>query len=248
MLIERLRRLPRERDLLCRGIRCIISLIVRAWLKVYHRFSIVGLENLPADGSFVLVANHASHLDTLCLQAALPLRKLHRTFPAAAADYFFVSLPRTAVAVLVANAMPFHRHSHLRESLMRCRQLLARQGNILILYPEGTRSTDGRVASFRPGIGTLVAGTAVPVVPCYLEGAGRALAKGNWFPRPRGIRLVIGRPRRYPSVVQDKAGIRFICADLERAVRELNPELSNVEESCLPKCLSNNLLGSRLPA
>ena len=70
MLIERLRRLPREREMLCRGIRCIISLIVRAWLKVYHRFSIVGLENLPADGSFVLVANHASHLDTLCLQAA----------------------------------------------------------------------------------------------------------------------------------------------------------------------------------
>jgi len=56
-----------------------------------------------------MVANHTSHLDALCLTAALPLRKLHRAFPAAAEDYFFVKLPRLAVAVFVVNALSFCR-------------------------------------------------------------------------------------------------------------------------------------------
>lgn len=79
--VERLRQFPRQPNLLWSGIRLLVALIVRGWLRVYHRLRIVGSENLPAEGSFILVANHSSHLDTLCLLAALPLRKLHRTFP-----------------------------------------------------------------------------------------------------------------------------------------------------------------------
>src|SRR5437763_1017404 len=83
-LAERLRRFPREPDITVYGLRTLAALVVRAGLRVYHRLEIRGQEHLPADGSFVLASNHASHLDTLCLLAALPLRKLHRAFPAAA--------------------------------------------------------------------------------------------------------------------------------------------------------------------
>jgi len=81
---------------------------VRAAIGVTGQFSAVdnlltGRENLPAAESFVLVANHSSHLDALCLVSALPLRKLHRVFPAAAADYFFKSLPRIWIAAAVVN-------------------------------------------------------------------------------------------------------------------------------------------------
>jgi 1-acyl-sn-glycerol-3-phosphate acyltransferase len=94
-----------------------VALIIRGWLHAYHRFEIVGLENLRDDGSFVMVANHSSHLDALCLLAAVPLRKLHRAFPAAAADYFFKSVPRVWVAAVVVNALPFARQVHVRQSL-----------------------------------------------------------------------------------------------------------------------------------
>ena len=70
------------------GLRSLVALIIRGLLRIYHRFEIIGAENLPNDESFVLVANHSSHLDTLCLLAALPLRRLHRAFPVAAEDYF----------------------------------------------------------------------------------------------------------------------------------------------------------------
>src|SRR5207244_2862636 len=140
---------------------------------------------------------HSSHLDTLCLLAALPLSQLERAFPAAATDYFFTSMPRLMIAVLAVNALPFDRNHHIRGSIARCRQLLGRPGNILIVYPEGTRSSDGRVGAFKPGVGKLLAEMSVPVVPCYLNGACEACPKGAWIPRPRRIDLVIGQPRSY---------------------------------------------------
>src|SRR5438093_13197626 len=131
-LAERLRRFPRQPDLTVYGLRSLAALLLRGWLRLYHRLEITGREHLPAHGSFVLVANHTSHLDTLCLLAALPLRKLHRAFPAAAQDYFFVSVPRLAVAAVVVNALPFSRRVHVRQSLDLCRSLVSNPGNILI--------------------------------------------------------------------------------------------------------------------
>src|SRR2546423_5502761 len=104
-----LREFPREPSKVCDAFRSVAAVVLRGWLKLYHRLKIDGRENLPADGSCVLVANHSSHLDTLCLLAALPLRKLNRTFPAAAADYFFASVTRMVVAVVVVHALPFYR-------------------------------------------------------------------------------------------------------------------------------------------
>ena len=155
-LIERLRRFPREPDMLVYGLRSAIALIIRAWLRAYHRFEIVGHEFLRTNRSLVIVANHSSHVDTLCLLAALPLRKLHCTFPAAAADYFFQSVPRTWIAAVVVNALPFARQTSVRQSLSICRELLSNPGNILIIFPEGTRSTTGETQEFKPGIGALV--------------------------------------------------------------------------------------------
>jgi 1-acyl-sn-glycerol-3-phosphate acyltransferase len=225
-LLERLRRFPREPDMLSYGVRSFTAVLLRASLRMYHRLRIDGLENIPADRSCVMVANHSSHLDALCLLSAVPLRRLHQTFPAAAADYFFVNLPRIALAVLVVNALPFHRETHARQSLAVCRQLLAQPGNILIIFPEGTRSVSGQVGPFRPGIAMLVAGSGVPVVPCYLAGAHKAFPKGAWVPRPRPIRLTIGKPRTYESASHDKDSLRQICQDLREAVVELGGDKS----------------------
>jgi 1-acyl-sn-glycerol-3-phosphate acyltransferase len=220
-LMQRLRRFPREPDMLTYMLRSTVAVVIRASLRMYHRLRIDGMENLPAEGSFILVANHSSHLDALCMLSAVPLRRLHQTFPAAAADYFFLNVPRIALAVLVVNALPFHRQTHARQSIALCRQLLARPGNILIIFPEGTRSETGEIGTFRPGIGMLVAGSNVPVVPCYLAGAREALPKGAWLPRPTPIRLTIGKPRSYASATHGKESLRHICDDLRHAVVEL---------------------------
>ena len=222
---NRLRQFPRDPDVLVYGVRSLCALIIRALLRIYNRFEVIGHENLRTNRSLVIVANHCSHIDTLCLLAALPLRKLHRAFPAAASDYFFQSVPRLWAAAILVNALPFARHARVRQSLSLCRELLADPGTILVIFPEGTRSTTGEVAGFKSGIGALVAGRDVEVAPCFIEGSFRAWPKGKRFPRPRKIRLVIGSPRNYRRRGTDKIDICAIAAELRQAVSELR--LSN---------------------
>ena len=223
-LVERLRRFPREPDMLVYGVRSLAALLIRAWLRTYHRFEIIGHEHLRTNRSFVIVANHCSHLDTLCLLAALPLRKLHRAFPAAAADYFFQSVPRVWIAAVVVNALPFSRQTHVRHSLSICRELLANTGNILIIFPEGTRSLTGETREFKSGIGALVAGRDVNVLPCYLEGAFQAWPKGHRLPRPAKLRLIVGTPRNFQRFSSEKSDICAIAAELCEAVKQLREQ------------------------
>lgn len=217
--IEKLRVFPRQPDMAVYGLRLIVHVLLRAWLRVWHRYRVRGREHLPEGQPFVMVANHASHLDALSLLSALPLGAIQRTYPAAAKDYFFTSMPKVAFSAIVVNAMPFDRRENPRDSLAVCRQLLETPGHALILFPEGTRSTTGELAPFKPGIGFLTAGTNIPVVPCYLAGAWRAWPKGAWIPRPRKLELRIGKPLTFADLPADKEGAKRVAAMLEEAVR-----------------------------
>jgi 1-acyl-sn-glycerol-3-phosphate acyltransferase len=213
----RMRRFPREPDMTVYLLRSVIQIVLRGLLRAYNRFEVHGRENLPADASFVMVCNHVSHLDALCLLSSLPIRQMHAAFPAAAADYFFSSLPRTMFSAIAINGLPFDRSRHSQDSLAVCRQLLAEPGHVLILFPEGTRSVSGATGRFRSGVARLVAGTMTPVVPCHLSGAYEAWPKGAMLPRPRALCLRIGHPRVFLEVAaDDRDGTAAIC----RALRE----------------------------
>jgi 1-acyl-sn-glycerol-3-phosphate acyltransferase len=219
--VDRLRQFPREPDMLVYGLRSLGALIIRGLLNIYNHFEIIGHQNLRTNRSLVIVANHCSHIDTLCLLAALPLRKLHRAFPAAASDYFFQSIPRLWAAAILVNALPFARQARVRQSLLLCRDLLAHPGTILIIFPEGTRSTTGEVGEFKSGIGALVAGCDVAVTPCFIDGSFQAWPKGKRFPRPGKVRLIVGTPRNFRDRGTDKIDICAIAAELRDAVNEL---------------------------
>ena len=222
---ERLRNFPRYPDMTIYVLRSLLQIGLRGFLRLYHRFRVEGREHLPREGSFVMVGNHASHLDAPCLLSSLPLRRLHRAFPAAAADYFFSSLPRSLFTVIFVNALPFDRQKKGAESLEICRQLLERPGNILILFPEGTRSPTGEIGRFLTGIGRLTAGTTTPVVPCYLEGASAAFPKGALLPRPRKLTLRFGPPRTFAEISsKDRDAVKALCARLREDVVALARE------------------------
>jgi 1-acyl-sn-glycerol-3-phosphate acyltransferase len=218
---ERLKGFPHAPGMLVGSVRSVAAVVMRGWLHTYHRLTIVGRENLPTDRSFLLIANHASRLDALCLLSALPLRQLHRAFPVAARDYFFARPRRAFLVKVILNALPFDRRFDPWECLSVCAHLLQNPGNILIFFPEGTRSGGREPRAFKPGVGLLAAGRDLPVVPCHLSGTQAALPKGDWFPRPRSVRLTIGAPRNYAHLPATRESARVICRELRETVISL---------------------------
>jgi len=194
-----------------------------AYLAGYHRLSITGREHLPTSFPFVLVSNHCSHLDAPLLSALVPFRLSSRLFPIAAGDTFFESYASSALAAFFMNALPIWRKKVSAHTLELFRARLIEEPCAYILFPEGTRSRDGNMARFKPGIGKIIAGQDVPVIPVHIDGAHRALPPSKSFPRPNKIRVHIGAPLRFTGHPNEKGGWLAVAAALQTAVETLAP-------------------------
>ena len=219
---DRLRSLSRERGLGSVLLGSAWRALVRGYLAAFHRLEVTGRENLPP-APFVLVANHASHLDALTLSAVLRGEAARRAHALAAGDTFFTSTLTSAFAAYAVNALPVWRKRTRPSEIATLRQRLVEDRLVYILFPEGTRCRDGAMAAFQPGIGALVAGSDVPVVPCFLEGAFAAWPPQRRFPRPGKLRLSIGAPVRCDDLPGGRAGWEETARRAEAAVRALAP-------------------------
>jgi 1-acyl-sn-glycerol-3-phosphate acyltransferase len=195
--------------------------LVKSVLKVIHRLDSQGREFIPSEPSFVLVANHASHLDALVLAATLPPHFREQLFPLAAGDVFFETPARSAFSAGFLNALPVWRKNCGARAIKDLRQRLLDRPSIYILFPEGCRTRDGAMLPFKPGIGMVVAGTSVPVIPCHLSGTFEALPAGAFVPRPRRIRVRIGTPRVFSELPNKRDGWNEIARILDEDIRQL---------------------------
>jgi 1-acyl-sn-glycerol-3-phosphate acyltransferase len=200
--------------------------ITRMYLAIAHRLDIHGRDNLPPRAPFVLVANHASHLDAIVLGAILPARFVGTVFPIAAGDTFFTKRASSIFATACMNALPIWRKNCGAHSLEDLRERLAGGECVYILFPEGTRTRTGAMDKFKPGLGRLVAGTDVPIVPCYLRGPFEALPPSGKIPRWKKISVVIGEPLSFAQRTNDRTGWESIAETAQTAVRSLADKIS----------------------
>lgn len=145
-------------------------------------------------GPFVLVSNHSSHIDAPMLARGLPWAQARFLSTGVAADYFFAVWYRRLFVRLLFNAFPIDRGGSRKHS-GTSRKLL-RAGVPILVFPEGTRQIDGKLADFKPGAAALAIGVGVPVVPAAIIGAHEAMPKGRSWPkkgRPP-VRVVFGEP------------------------------------------------------
>jgi 1-acyl-sn-glycerol-3-phosphate acyltransferase len=159
--------------------------------------AVEGLDNLEGLSPPVLfAANHASHADTPLFLCSLPREWRARTAVAAAADYFFDVWWRAAATALAFNTFPIERTGG-RRATGTARQLI-REGWNLLVYPEGTRSRDGRVGRFRHGAARLCVEYGIPAVPVAIRGTFAAMPRGRGWPRPGRFPLSVrfGPPLR----------------------------------------------------
>src|SRR5438046_2508434 len=221
---ERFRSVRRESGLLESLTHHVCFSLLRIYFAIAHRLTIMGRENLPAHGPFVLVANHCSHLDALALGAALTPRHRERAFPIAAGDVFFQTTVTSTFSAIVLNALPMWRKNCGPHALADLRGKVQEERAIFIILPEGGRSRNGSMMPFKHGLGMLVAQTNVPVVPCGLVGTFEALRPNRTIPRPVKIKLIIGDPLQFASTANDRTGWSQIARSVESRVRDLVPQ------------------------
>ncbi len=217
------RRLSLRREVgLESAISCLLwRTLTRIYLLLAHRWEIHGRENLPTQAPFVLLANHSSHLDAVVLGAMLPARFVGAVFPIAAGDTFFTKRASSIFATAFMNALPIWRKNCGAHSLDDLRTRLLEGRSIYILFPEGTRTRDGQMGKFKPGLGRLVAEAKVPVVPVYLHGTFESLPAARTLPRFKKIRVRIGAPLSFADMSNDRGGWEKVAAESEAAVRRL---------------------------
>jgi len=167
----------------------------------------------------IFAANHSSHADTSLVLHALSDRARDRTVVAAAADYWYKRPLLGNLVGLFLNTFPFSRTGGAKEQLHSASRLLKAGWN-LVFFAEGSRSPDGRIQEFKPGLGFLSNETGTPVVPLHIRGAHRIMPKGQKLPLPGPVRVRIGKP----MTAQPKEGSREFTARVEQAVRALAEE------------------------
>lgn len=163
--------------------------------KLYSRLHVEGREHLPAEGAVLLAANHQSHADTAVVFAALTKELRERFVAAAAQDYFFQGGPAQYFSRVLFNAIPIARDRRGGQDPLRHLSRALREGYALLMFPEGTRSKDGQLQIFRPGIGRLIAEfPGTPVVPTFIGGTTKVMPKGKLIPRPAKATVRFGEP------------------------------------------------------
>ncbi len=167
-------------------------------LRCFAPAKVEGREHLAGlHGPVLFAANHQSHADTPVILAALPATRRRRTAVAAAADHWFdQGNPAGTAAAFLLNAFPFSRTDSIRPSLEHCARLLDKDWSVLI-YPEGTRSPDGRMGPFKSGTGLMAMDLGVPVVPVHVKGTNSVLPKDKALPRRGQVRVRFGAPLRF---------------------------------------------------
>ncbi|MFD1406980.1 lysophospholipid acyltransferase family protein [Kroppenstedtia eburnea] len=174
-------------------------LIVRPLTLIVLGIHIRHRERLPEKGPAILVANHNSHLDTLVMMTLFPLRMLNRIRPVAAADYFLKNRWLAWFSLNIMHIIPLRRKGGQKSrDLFQGITTALTRGDLVILYPEGSRGEPERLQRYKSGIYHLARECpAVPIYPIFMHGLGKALPKGDPILVPFFCDVFVGEPFRW---------------------------------------------------
>ncbi len=187
----------------------VLKLLFRPWIK--------GLDNIPADGAAVLASNHLSFSDSIFMPLMVPRPVVFL----AKSEYFTgkgIKGKLTAAFFRLTNQLPMDRSGGAASanSLESGRQIL-RNGGLLGIYPEGTRSPDGKLYRGKVGVAKLVLSAGVPVIPVAMIGTDKVQPIGRRIPNIRRIGVIFGEPldfSRYQGLGNDRFVQRSVTDEI----------------------------------
>src|SRR3954452_1881307 len=178
-----------------RGVNTPVYWFVRAFLQpflqVFFRLSRNGRHHIPAEGGVLLASNHRSFLDPFvigcCIRRPIYFVAKQELFENRLMGWFLNCM----------GAFPIRRGESDEESMKTALALLER-GDVVVIFPEGTRTRGGALRKPKRGVGRLALQSGAPVVPIAVHGSERA--RRGWIVRPVKVKLRIGRPLTFPRV------------------------------------------------
>ncbi len=186
------------------------------YLHAIFRFQVYGRQNVPKRGGVLLAANHISAYDPPAIGCVIP----RPAYFMAKKELF--DNPVKKLGMTIARCIPIHRGEVGRATIKRISELL-KQGQAILLFPEGTRSNDGELLAGKEGMGMLAVHNNVDVVPVHVGGLFKV--RGSIFRRPK-ISISFGEPVRISSLIAEagqnrREFYRAITTAVFERIREL---------------------------
>jgi 1-acyl-sn-glycerol-3-phosphate acyltransferase len=193
---------------------------VRLLARALFRLQVSGAHHVPKKGGVVIASNHASYLDIPILGCGMR----RRTSFMGRQDLF---TGPTAWLMRYLGWIPIRRERVDRKGFDEAiRRVQA--GQAVVIYPEGSRTEDGRLQPGKPGVGMIVAATGCPVVPAFLEGTYDVLPPGAKRIRLGPVRVTYGAPMDFSALLQDAGGEEKKKALYQRISQEVMDRISEL--------------------
>ncbi|HEV2054001.1 MAG TPA: lysophospholipid acyltransferase family protein [Methylomirabilota bacterium] len=193
----------------------LVVFLMRAWFGLRVR----GAEHIPSSGPALIVSNHQSILDPPVIGGAAR----RQIYFLAKAELFRIPLFGWLFRAL--HARPVRREGS-DPGALRIAALLLEQGKALLVFPEGTRSLDGRLGEGKPGVGMLAVTSGAPVVPAYVSGTLEALPKGAVWPRRSQVSVSFGPALHFKAPIGSgrKERYREATEEMMRGIAQLKAQ------------------------
>jgi 1-acyl-sn-glycerol-3-phosphate acyltransferase len=200
-----------------------LKVILSPILRLLYRVGTEDKDAFPKEGPVIVVANHMSFMDSLFVPLCVPRRMVFL----AKAEYF--ESPATAWLFKGLGMIPVKRDvKEKTEAALQSGIEVLSEGGVLGLYPEGTRSPDGRLYRGRTGVARLAVRSKAPVVPVGIVGTRQVMPKDASFPRPWGkVRIKFGQPltfERHHEDGEDRFVLRTITDEIMYEIMSLSEQ------------------------
>ena len=187
--------------------------LFKAVFTALNRIEGIGCENVPKTGGVIIAANHVSYLDPLVVGVALKRRATYMAME----KLFSLPLIGTFVKTFslpVRNGSP--QPSIIKEAVNRLKQ-----GELIVIFPEGGRSADGSIMDPKRGVGVIAGISRAPVIPTLVSGTEKSLPVGAKFLRPAKIKVVFGQPIEIGIKETDRQLHERICRNITEELKKL---------------------------
>lgn len=195
----------------------ILKIIFQRYFRILFRAEIRGTEQVPKEGALILAANHMSNWDPPFLACFCP-----RIVSYMAKQELFEH-PVFGAAIRCCHAFPIKRGAGDRGAIKAAVQVL-KEGHCLGVFPEGTRSRDGKMKKAEAGVGLIAAMTGATVTPAAIVGTHRVFAHGSLFPK---LKLAYGKPMRFEGNAKNKEALAAFSQSIMDEIARMKAELED---------------------